>query len=277
MGLGLTPNTDLAEQIRQDDFAATRQLFAQQPKGRKLKPLVSEYHQYIAAFIRVNDNTSLQQFFATLPKGAKVCHQKVFPGGVLRGDMQKKYSLTCFAESFGDLTREPMDFVKEAVKKGHPRDILARVTPLARELVDEMVTSSSPQRALRRASFLKRWLRRSLELREEEKKLKHSLPDHIRHILAPKRLLLFKEMLQSLEYRDAAIADDVTKGFALTGWAPKTGVFWLRESKTFDIHTCAIAKRFPLQQSEKVRLMDLWMIFSVCGVKRSCVCIVWTS
>ncbi len=38
---------------------------------------------------------------------------------------------------------------------------------------------------------------------------------------------------------------------------------WLRESKTFDIHTCAIAKRFPLQQSEKVRLTD---DFSVCGV-----------
>ena len=126
---------------------------------------------------------------STLPKGAKVCHQKVFPGGVLRDDMQKKYNLTWFAESFGDLRscevkfvglpREPMDFVEEAVKKGHPRDILARVTPLAKELVDEMVFSSSPQRTVRRASFLKRWLRRPLELREEEKKLKQSLPKHL--------------------------------------------------------------------------------------------------
>ena len=111
------------------------------------------------------------------------------------------------------------------------------------------------------------------------------------------------------------MADDVIKGFALTGWAPKTGVFdkevrppefdlahlkrllpslnsavlkslenqqtsghdvfaweetldevnkgWLRESTTFDIHSCASAKCFLLQQSEKVRLID---DFSVCGV-----------
>ena len=111
MLLELTPNTELVDQIQQDDFAATRQLFAQQPKGRKLKPPVSEYHQYIAAFTLVNDEKSLQHFLSTLPKGAKVCHQKVFPGGVSRDDTQKKYCLTWFSESFGDLRSCELKFI----------------------------------------------------------------------------------------------------------------------------------------------------------------------
>ena len=325
LALRLTPESELADQIQGDDSVATRQLFAQQPKGRKLKPLVSEYQRYIAAFTMVNDETSIQQFLSTLPKGAKVCHQKPVPGGVSRDDMIKKYSVTWFSKSFEEaracelkfigVPREPLDFVKEAVEKGHPRDLLARVTPLAQELVDEMVHKTAALRTLRRTSFLKHWLRRSLELKQEEKQLHQSLPDHAGPILGKKRLVLFKEMLKSLSYPDHAIADDIVKGFALTGWAPKTGVFardvrrpefdlphlkrmlpglnsavlkslenqtatedddyaweetmeevkrgWLRESSSFNLGECAVAKRFPLRQAEKIRLID---DFSICGV-----------
>ncbi len=89
MQLQLTPTSELVDQAKLDDFAATRQLFAQQPQGQKLKPLVSEYHQYIAAFTLVNDERSVQHLLSTLPKGAKVYHQKVFFGGIIRDDIQK--------------------------------------------------------------------------------------------------------------------------------------------------------------------------------------------
>ena len=176
--LQLTPVTDLAEQITGDAFVATRQLFAHQPKGQKLKPLVSEYKHYIAAFTALNDEKAIQSFLKTLPKGAKVCHQKVFPGGVCRDDMTQKYNITWFASSWAEekacelkfigIPREPLDFVREAVDKGHPRDILARVAPLAQELIEEMIHKPVAHRILRRTSFLRRWLKRPLELKDEE-------------------------------------------------------------------------------------------------------------
>ena len=160
---------------------------------------------------------------------------------------------------------------------------------------------------------MKRWLRRSLELREEEKALHEGLPDHLKKILGGKRLLLWKEILQDLGYPDVSVVDDMISGFALTGWAPTTGIFrpdvrkpslsvkqlvnmspglnasvlesilrtepgehdqfvwdetlsevskgWLGESDEFG--ECFIARRFPVPQKSKIRLVD---DFSVAGV-----------
>ena len=72
---------------------------------------------------------------------------------------------------------------------------------------------------------MKRWLKRSMELKNSEAKLHDDLPQHLKCILKGKRLLLFKEMLTDLQYNDTAIVDDIISGFKLTGWSPKTGVF----------------------------------------------------
>ena len=137
------------------------------------------------------------------------------------------------------------------------------------------------------------------------------MPLHLKRVLKGKRLLLWKEILVDLKYKDAGIIiDDVIKGFSLTGWAPKTGVFepWVRKPEyslehllklspalnaavTGSLTSAAegeheqfvcqkeveqgwlyptdhskpecIAKRFPLQQANKVRLIDG---FSINGV-----------
>jgi len=81
------------------------------------------------------------------------------------------------------------------------------------------------ERFQKRENFMKRWLRRSLELREEEKAFHERLPDHLKKILGGKRLLLWKEILQDLGYPDVSVVDDMISGFALTGWAPTTGIF----------------------------------------------------
>jgi hypothetical protein len=57
------------------------------------------------------------------------------------------------------------------------------------------------------------------------------MPLHLKRVLKGKRLLLWKEILVDLKYKDAGIIDDVIKGFSLPGWAPKTSVFepWVRK------------------------------------------------
>ena len=314
---------DLHAQLNEFGNAAARQLFTSQPRGHKLRPLVSEYGHYVPFLTMVDDENAISQFLADLPKGAKVCHRKFFPGGVLRDDMLRKHTSLQFSDSWTEqcpcellqigVPREPADFLREAIEKGHPRDIIAQVPNLVRPALESLVKGNVAERFRARANFMKKWLRRSLELREEEKTLHDRLPDHLKKILAGKRLLLWKEILVDLEYPDASVVDDMISGFALTGWAPTTGVFrsdvrrpslsvkqlvnmapglnasvlesilrtepgehdqlvwdetlsevergWLAESDASG--ECFIARRFPVPQKSKVRLVD---DFSVAGV-----------
>ena len=210
------------------------------------------------------------------------------------------------------IPREPSEFIQEALNKGHPRDIIANIRDAERDLLLNLVHQPCSVRFQKRAAFMKKWLKRSLELKESEQKLRDSLAPHLVPILMGKRLLLWKEILIDLAYSDVAVIDDVVKGFALTGWAPQTGVFHkhvrkpslttqeLRkraaglnaavtgslENSTEGPHDqyawdetmeevqkgwlgvsdgsseCVIAKRFPLVEGSKVRLID---DFSICG------------
>lgn len=67
--------------------------------------------------------------------------------------------------------------------------------------------------------------------RGDEKRLHSDLPTHLKPLLAGKRLLLWREILEELEYPDVAVIDDIVAGFPLTGWAPKTKVFEPRVKK----------------------------------------------
>ena len=208
---------------------------------------------------------------------------------------------------------EPEDFIAVAVRKGHPRDIIANVLREVKRVVHEILSGDVKNRYEVRAAFMKKWLKRSLELRAAEQKLHDGMPPYLQKLLAGKRLLLWKEILVDLGYPDAAIVDDVIGGFSLTGWSPRTGVFqpdvrrpnlsvpqlvsmspglnaavieslsnaapsehdqlvwdetmaevergWLLPSD--NCGECFIAKRFPVPQKDKVRLVD---DFSICGV-----------
>lgn len=69
------------------------------------------------------------------------------------------------------------------------------------------------------------WTNRCKELEQDEKQLHQSLEPHLQQVLQGKRLLVFQEMLNDLGYPDNALVQDICKGFQLTGWLPKSGVF----------------------------------------------------
>ncbi|CAE7599568.1 unnamed protein product [Symbiodinium sp. CCMP2592] len=70
-----------------------------------------------------------------------------------------------------------------------------------------------------------KWTKRAAELSEDEKKLKSSLPDYARKIVLPKRILLWREILEDLKYPDVGVLDEMLEGVHLTGQTPCTGVF----------------------------------------------------
>ena len=213
------------------------------------------------------------------------------------------------------IPRCPETFMKEATKAGHPKNALARVSDLMRSTLQEVFLGDPFAVRAKRAAFLKKWMKRAVELRADEKRLHERLPEHLQRLLSSRKLLLWKEILVALGYPDYKIVDEICHGFPLTGWAEPSEVFqtqvkppstslqqlagmarglnmavvasleaaewrdmddiawqetmqevdngWLAEGPSPDLDHRFIAKRFPIQQKDKTRLIE---DFSICGV-----------
>ncbi len=114
-------------------------------------------------------------------------------------------------------------FVVDAVKAGHPRDMLARAPKAVTDLLNNFVNEPHYRRLERRAKFFKRWLKRSIELKKDEELLHSGLQPYLRPLLAGKRLLLWKEILSDLAYPDVAIIDEGDRGLPLDRLVEKDG------------------------------------------------------
>ena len=228
---GLGPDQNLQEQLEHDHASGKRQLFTTQPRQQKLKPVIAEFGHKALLAVPLTSSTTIP-LETLFPKGAKVIARHVH-----RGFTRDVFKLNKNSRIFGDLMDgedfevltigvpwEPWQFINEAVKIGHPRFLLSRVLPETSVAVDGLLGDPASLK-LERAKFLKHWSRRAAELKSQEKALHDSLPEHIRTVVAGKRLLLWKEMLTELDYPDAKVIDEVIAGFPMTGWAELSGVF----------------------------------------------------
>ena len=156
--------------------------------------------------------------------------------GVYTGRMEEEVKHLSFPDRrrahFEVLTlgipRDPADFIKDAHEIGHPRRAFARVPALMREVLEEVFLGDPFEIKSKRANFLKKWMKRAVQLRAEEQQLHAGLPPHLQPLLKDKKLLLWKEILLDLQYPDSKIVDEVCQGFPLTGWAQSSGVFQTR-------------------------------------------------
>lgn len=87
-----------------------------------------------------------------------------------------------------------------------------------KEVVQKVFADDPQSIRKERSDFLKKWMKRALELKESEEELHEGLPSHLKHLLVKKKLLLWKEILVDLQYPDAKVVDEICEGFALPGW-----------------------------------------------------------
>ena len=79
--------------------------------------------------------------------------------------------------------------------------------------------------ARHRHAVLSHWLERGEVLSADEASFHLGLHPSVQSILAPKRLLLWKEMMEFYEYPDCAVFDEVVAGVGLAGLAPVVKAF----------------------------------------------------
>ena len=126
--------------------------------------------------------------------------------------------------SFG-VFRTCDQFVEAAVAAGHPVNKESCLPSVLHEAVNFVTSHSMKDTAKHRLDALKFWLGRAKALKTDESALHSSLPTSLKSILAPKRLLLWKEMMEYYDYPDCEVYDEVTEGVQLAGTAPHVPFF----------------------------------------------------
>ena len=328
----LDPDT-LQAQLPQTSNTSHRWILDMLPKGKKLKPLVSEFQQYMFFLNTLDADPEKSEFFLAQPKGARLVQRQI-QWGKVRVDGHTG-SQKFFWEADGKCTqlaegtpviwstnsenfqaelctivipREPWDFLQRAVAAGHPRTLARHLNSEVTDMLRENFEGEPFLLVKKRAAFLMKWTERCKQLEVAEHELHNSLEPHLQKVLTGKRLLVLQEILEDLEYPDKSLVSDICKGFSLTGWLPKSGVFppatkrlshsmdaamrlaqgvnhsickqvnatgddnlesevwrqteeeiaknWAWLDENCDLEGKLLAKRFGLQQGEKVRLID---------------------
>ena len=141
-----------------------------------------------------------------------------------RGSLDAQCISQLFESAWG-IPHTPLEFVKEAVKAGHPRNLGAVLPQVLKEAVEVNATTSPEDMAKERTEWFKRWSERARELNRDEADLKNSMPKHRRHVVCQKRLLLWRDMLRRYHYPDLDVFDLMANGVHLAGQIPPSSVF----------------------------------------------------
>ena len=213
------------------------------PRGKKLKPLVSECQYYKQFLNNMHSEPEQSDFFAMQLKGSRWFLRATEQNGDklafwTAGD--KTQQLDGYAQDLEEaemdqpiqaelctigVPRDPWDFLQRAVEVGHPRSMVIHLSQGETDMLMDNFSKDQFLLVKKRAAFLVKWTSRCKKLEAEETKLHQSLEPYLQEVLAGKRLLVFQEMLNDAGYPDRNLARDICKGFRLTGWLEKSNVF----------------------------------------------------
>ena len=205
-----------------------------QPKASKIAPLVAEFSHVVAIQVPLDNPPPVQpgEKLTSMWRGvpSKSCLLKRPPlrlnGGknaeaeVDIGTSSGKSKTLCFG-----VYRSGTEFVKAAVDAGHPIGREATLPPALRKAVTYCSSKTMHEVAVDRHSTLSYWLGMAKELSNKEKLFHEQLPERLQSILMPKKLLLWREMLEFYGYPDLAVFDEVTSGTDLVGAVPTIPYF----------------------------------------------------
>ena len=209
--------------------ATARAATLAQPRASVFPSLVSEHQQVLVTKGCMDPPVALMQRLKTpldLPSQVQ-CRLRRLPEGsqLLRVSHFSVNGGGSAVEMAWGIPRLPEEFVKAAMAAGHPCKNEFALPQAIQHAIDANARRESADLAKNRALFFRKWAARAKELEPDEAKLKANMPSHIASILAPKKLLLWREIMVDLEYPDVSVFDEVVQGFSLTGNTPVTSIF----------------------------------------------------
>ena len=228
MAKAWSPPSDSLVPPDEVSYQYLRAIVGVQPKSSKIPPLVSEFHNIlhisvpVSCALPVSPGEKLPQAWMQVPAGS--CLLKKLPlrssGGEIDKNSDKMADEKTHKDLFFGVYRTCDQFVKSACAAGHPAGKEARLPHALQDAVAFVSNNTRYDLAKHRLDTLKYWLNRGRALAQSEEALHASLHQSVRDILAPKRLLLWKEMLTHYGYPDMAVFEEVISGISLSGPVP---------------------------------------------------------
>ena len=109
------------------------------------------------------------------------------------------------------------EFVLEAHRRGHPAHLYQALSDSMLQAIHANVKMKPVDIVEHRAKWLRKWMSRAVELKGSEEELHAKMPAERKLILARKRILLLREILEAEGYPDISVCDDLAEGFPLVG------------------------------------------------------------
>ena len=215
------------------------------PRGRRVPPVMSdlliahqvdvqqfEFLERMSPNTRISDEHCKQ--FPNFPKGSRLLRFGN-ESGVGNGNEQalnRRYAIIGFP-------REPWVFVQEALNLIHPTLQSMRLQGCVAGAIEAQMDPVALRK--NRILFMKKLIDMRNHWRTDERKLHDQMEPHLKRVLDTKNILMFKELLRTMNYPDDKLADELAAGFPLYGWLPPSGVF-PGHVKPPELHPSALLK-----------------------------------
>lgn len=203
---------------------------AKQPRGNKIPPVVPEY-SHVATIPLEHKQVPPVEVLQKLPAPWKVDHIDVPKGARLLRCTHREGGTVEGVQT--DPTRElafgipwtPEGHISAAVNAGHPLDLRNSLPDALRVAVTKHLELGATAMAEYRIDWCRRWMKRALQLKHDERLDRESRPKHVAHITSGKRIRLLGEMLDEIEYTDKSALQILEQGSTLAGEVAKVS-YW---------------------------------------------------
>ena len=181
------------------------QIAASRRQHKASRPLIPEYHKI--QFLKMDQPDPLTDF-------------KVLETLTSTGDEQDR---EISGRRVG-VYHTKMEFFNKALVLKHPCNSINCVTPLTKEIVNEVFDNGFTGVASQRIKAIGMIQKMKSELAAEERRFKATLPEHCQRVLAPKSILLWKKLLDATNFQDKGVFE-LMCGTPLVGEHSKSEIF----------------------------------------------------
>ena len=116
------------------------------------------------------------------------------------------------------------EFVRAAIKAGHPRSVVSSLPPHLDSCVDLLARSPPHEVIRKRQQWLEQWTARAAEIGANPDPEWRISDPHMHKVLRQKRLQLLDEIIAAEGYEDTNLAHDIRAGFDLVGTSPVSNI-----------------------------------------------------
>ena len=232
------PTESLREvSISSRDFLQTVRVMMHEPvRAPKLPPLVPEHKAIITIrgmikhLPRVDIMSCIDCQIPVFHKHVQCSDQSLalLPEGsqLLRHDREgESHDEEDLCEQTWGIPWGMIAYIGEVFKAGHPRDRRGFIPKSRKVAIEANMNLSFEEISRKSLEWFQKWTSRMDDLKDQEKNLKDGMSTELRCVVSSKKILLFKEMLEEVDYEDSEVWKLLSEGVPLEGDIEKPGVF----------------------------------------------------